>query len=256
VLSAELVVVVCLLVGVDVPPQALVGVEAAVAALLIAEAVALLRLRRSGLSWRRAAGTLLPEPLLRLAGHELRLWQSLALWALRRRHGVRRGDLAFGHARDDAPMTYGLLFVCLVETVGLSVLLAEWPVAHAVVLVLDVQTVLFLLGLRAAAVVRPHVLGGGVLRVRSGAHVDLAIPLERITAVRRESVYSHGKAEGELDLPVGSQTSLTVELSEAVDAPRLLGAARAVRLVRLHADDPAALHKALTAALRPASDPA
>ncbi|WP_151771376.1 hypothetical protein [Streptomyces abyssomicinicus] len=199
---------------------------------------------------------LVPEPVLRLVGHELRLWQSMALWALRRRHGVREGDLAFGHARGDAAMMYGLLFVCVVETVGLSVLLADWPVAHAVVLVLDVQTVLFLLGLRAAAVVRPHVLGGGVLRVRSGAHVDVAIPLERIAAVRRQSLYSHGEAEGELNLPVGSQTSLTVELTEPVNAPRLLGAERAVHVIRFHADDADALHTALVEALRPLPDPA
>jgi hypothetical protein len=228
-----------------------VAAEIAVAALVAAEAVALLRLRRAGLSWRQAAGGLVPEPVLRLAGHELLLWHSLVLWVRRARHGVREGDLAFGHARGDAAMMYGLLFVCLVETVGLSVLLADWPTAHAVVLVLDLQTVLLLLGLRAAAVVRPHVLGGGVLRVRSGAHLDLAIPLERIASVRRRSAYSHAETEGELNLPVGSQTSIVLELTEAVQAPRLLGAVRAVRVVRFHADEPDVLYAALVGAMRP-----
>ncbi|MFE5207856.1 hypothetical protein [Streptomyces sp. NPDC056600] len=251
VVPAELLTVVCLAAGVDVPPPLLVAAEITVAALLMAEAVALLRLRRAGLSWREAAGELVPEPVLRLAGHELRLWQSLLLWVRRARHGLREGDVAFGHARGDAAMMYGLLFVCLVETVGLSVLLADWPAAHAVVLVLDVQTVLFLLGLRAAAVVRPHVLGGGVLRVRSGAHLDLAIPLERIASVRRRSAYAHAETEGELNLPVGSQTSIVLELREAVRAPRLLGGGRAVRVVRFHADEPDALYAALVGALRP-----
>jgi hypothetical protein len=256
VLPAELVAVVCLVAGVRVPMPLLTAAEAAVVALVLAEGVALLRLRRRGMSWRQALGELVPEPVLRLAGHELRLWHSMALWVRRKRHGVREGHLAFGHSQGDAAMTYGLLFVCVVETVGLSLLLADRPAVHAVVLVLDVQTVLFLLGLRAAAVVRPHVLGGGVLRVRSGAHVDVAIPLDRIAAVRRQSRYSHEKTEGELNLPVGSQTSLVVELTEPVNAPRLLGAARAVRVVRLHADDPAALHSALVAALRPAPEAA
>ncbi|MGW0607640.1 hypothetical protein [Streptomyces sp. NPDC002640] len=246
VLPAELVVVVCLVAGAGLPLPVLLAAETAVAALVVAEGVALVRLRRGGMSWREAVGTLVPEPVLRLAGHELRLWHSMALWVRRRRHGVRAGDLAFGHAKGDAAMMYGLLFVCVVETVGMSLLLADWPAVHAVVLVLDVQTVLFLLGLRAAAVVRPHVLGNGVLRVRSGAHVDVAVPLDRIASVRRESLYTHVKADGELNLPVGSQTSITLSLTEPVNAPTLLGRPRPVRVIRLHADDPTALHTALT----------
>ncbi|MEV7279548.1 hypothetical protein [Streptomyces sp. NPDC093111] len=244
-LPAEFALVVCLVAGVRIPGAVLVGAEAAVLLVAGVETFAYLRLRRRGLSRRAALERLVPEPVLRLAGHELRLMASLARWVVRRPHGVGPGATAFPHARDQAALMYGFAFVCVVETVGMSYLLAEWPVVHAVFLVLDVYTVLFVLGLHAASATRPHLLTEDALRVRQAAHVDVRIPLERIASVRHESLFSHEKAEGELNLAVGSQTSLTVELTEPVPAPRLLGPPRPVRLVRLHADDARALVRAL-----------
>ncbi|MFJ5834903.1 hypothetical protein [Streptomyces sp. NPDC093089] len=247
-LPAEVVLAVLLVGGVRIPGAVWAVAEAAAVALLLAEGLAYRGLRRRGLSRRAAVAELVPEPVLRLIGHELRLMASLVRWAARRPHGVDGADGVFPHARDQAALMYGFAFVCLVETAGMSYLLADWPLVHAVVLVLDVYTVLFVLGLHAASATRPHTLGGGVLRVRQAAHVDVRVPVDRIAAVRHESLFTHGKADGELNLAVGSQTSVTVELTEPVDAPRLLGAPRPVRLIRLHADDPRALVAALTRA--------
>ncbi|XIE78321.1 hypothetical protein AB6O49_09470 [Streptomyces sp. SBR177] len=249
-LPAELVLAVLLVAGIRVPPPVLAGAEAAVALLLLANGLAFLRLRRRGLTAREALHALVPEPALRLVAHELRLLASLGRWAARRPdRGGPETVAAFPHARDQAALMYGFAFVCVVETVGMSYLLAAWPAVHAVVLVLDVYTVLFVLGLHAASATRPHLLTADALRVRQAGHVDVRVPLERIAAVRQESLFTHEKRDGELNLAVGSRTSLTVELDRPVDAPRLLGAARPVRVLRLHADDPRALHAALTAAL-------
>ncbi|MFF7436549.1 hypothetical protein [Streptomyces sp. NPDC008122] len=245
-LPGELVLFVCLLAGVRIPGGVLLAGELLVLGVLAAEGFAWVRLRRRGLSPREALGELVPRPVLRLVGHELRLMAGLGRWVARRPHGVAGADGVFPHARDQAAMMYGFAFVTVVETVGMSFLLGEWPVLHAVFLVLDVYTVLFVLGLHAASVTRPHTLTGTVLRLRRHAHVDVRVPLDRIAAVRRELVFSHEKAEGELNLAVGSQTSVTIELTEPVDAPRLLGAPRPVRLIRLHADEPKALYDALT----------
>ncbi|MFE5509238.1 hypothetical protein ACFQ9J_01220 [Streptomyces sp. NPDC056529] len=249
VLPLELVLVVRLAGGVRTPAPVLGLVEVLVAGLLLAECLAYLRLRRSGLSRRDAVAELVPGPVLRLLGHELRLLASLGRWVARRPHGTVGADGVFPHARDQAALMYGFAFVCVVETVGMSYLLARWPVVHGIVLFLDVYTVLFVLGLHAASATRPHVLAGDVLRLRQAAHVDLRIPLDRIASVRRETLFSHGKADGELNLAVGAQTSVTVELTEPVDAPRLFGAPRPVRVVRVHADDPHALYRAVNEAL-------
>ncbi|MET9294252.1 hypothetical protein [Streptomyces sp. NPDC003077] len=179
----------------------------------------------------------------RLLVHEGRWLGSLGLWVVRRRVGVREGDRVLPYASAQASIMLGLAFVCVVETVGMAFLLAPVPVAHAVMLVLDVYTVLMVLGIHAAAVTRPHVLTADGLRVRQGARLDLWIPLERIESVRQDLRFPKmergATAPGVLEVAVASQTSVTVELSEPVVAGWLLGGSReqAVTTVRFHADD-------------------
>jgi hypothetical protein len=182
-----------------------------------------------------------------LARHEVRLLVSLWFWAARRTHGTDGGGAAFGYARGQGAMMFGLGFVCVIESVMMSVLLRDWPAVHHVVLVLDVYTVVVVAGLHAASVVRPHVLdpGGGTLRIRRAVHADVRIPLERIASVRRELRTTHERAEGELDLAVGSQTSVTVELADPVTHDTFLGRRREIRVVRCHADDPGGLVRAV-----------
>ncbi|CAL9442111.1 hypothetical protein SUDANB15_02249 [Streptomyces sp. enrichment culture] len=188
-----------------------------------------------------------------LARHELRLMACLGLWVARRTDGVRDGA-AFGYARGQAALMFGFAFVCVVETVAMSVLLGDWPAVHAVVLFLDVYTVVFVVALHAASVVRPHVLDGGALRVRRAVHVDLRIPLERIASVRRELRMTHERADGELDVAVGSQTTVTLELTEPVTHVTFLGRRHEVRVVRLHADDADGLVRALAGSAHPPQD--
>ncbi|MFF1510772.1 hypothetical protein [Streptomyces sp. NPDC058326] len=248
-LPAEVVLAVLLVGGVRIPGAVWAVAELLLVLLLFAEGLSYLRLRRRGLSRRAAVAELVPEPVLRIMGHELRIMVSLARWVARRPQGVDGADAVFPHARDQAALMYGFAFVCLVETAGMSYLLGGWPLVHAVVLVLDVYTVLFVLGLHAASVTRPHTLTGDVLRLRQAAHVDIRVPLEHVAAVRHELRFTHEKAEGELNLAVGSQTSVTIELAEPVNAPRFLGAPRPVRLIRVHADDPRALYAQVTRAV-------
>ncbi|MET9778637.1 hypothetical protein ABZ023_31050 [Streptomyces sp. NPDC006367] len=179
--------------------------------------------------------------------HEVRLLGSLWLWAARRTHGTTGGGLVFGYARGQGAMTAGLAFVCVIETVMMSVLLRNWPAVHHVVLVLDVYTVVIVAGLHAASVVRPHVLdpAAGTLRIRQALHADVRIPLERIVSVRRELRTTHERADGELDLPVGSQTSVTFELAAPVTHVTFFGRRREAGVVRCHADDPGALVRAV-----------
>ncbi len=185
-----------------------------------------------------------------LVRHEVRLQAGLLLWVARRRHGTDGGQ-AFGYARGQGAMMFAFAFVCVVETVAMFVLLRGWPTVHLVVLVLDVYTVEFVIGLHAASVVRPHVLDSRSLRVRYAAQVDLRIPLERIAVVRRElrTAQSAG-VEGELDLAIGSLTTITLELAEPVAHFTVLGRRRDIRVVRFHADDADTLVRSLRTVTR------
>ncbi|MFF5039499.1 hypothetical protein [Streptomyces nigra] len=179
-----------------------------------------------------------------LMRHELRLLVSIGLWVARRRHGVR-GGVAFPYARGQGVMLLGFGFVVVIESVMMSVLLRGHPVVRGVWFAVDVYTLVLVLGMHAASVVRPHVLLPGVLRVRQAGHVDLRIPVDRVARVRRELRTTHAAAEGELNLAVGSQTTVTLELAEPVVHTGLLGRRREVWLVRLYAEDAAGLVSAV-----------
>ncbi|MFL4950798.1 hypothetical protein ACJ6WE_26420 [Streptomyces sp. MMS24-I31] len=189
----------------------------------------------------------------RLARHELRLFAGLALWAARRTHGTGGGGQAFGYARGQGVVMAGLAVVCVIETLTMSVLLRRWPVPHAVMLFLDVYTVALVVALHASSVVRPHVLTGDCLRVRHAAHVDLRVPLTAVASVRREPRTTHGRTDGELDVPVGSRTSVTVELTAPVTHVTLLGRRRDVRVIRFHAEEAEGLVRTLSTLARNAT---
>ncbi|WP_326583211.1 hypothetical protein OG889_32120 [Streptomyces sp. NBC_00481] len=172
-----------------------------------------------------------------LVRHELLLLAALLRWVARRPHGVGEGGRAFGYARGQGAMMFGFGFVCVVETMTLSVLLRDFPLVHGVFLVLDLYTILVVAGLHAASATRPHVLTGTTLRLRRFATVDLCVPLTAVTSVRRELRTTHEKRDGELNMAVGSQTTVTVELAAPIGYLTFFGRRREVRLVRFHADD-------------------
>ncbi|MCF3104437.1 hypothetical protein IPZ58_22970 [Streptomyces roseoverticillatus] len=180
------------------------------------------------------------------AVHEARVWAGLALWLARRRDGVGDGVRALPYARAQASTMYALLFVCVVETVGMSFFTAAYPVLHWVVLALDVYTVLLVLGFHAGSVVRPHTAGPEGLRIRQGATLDLRIPAALIGAVRRDLRFPGSETpDGTLEVPMASQTSVTVELTGPVTVARLFRRPREVRTVRFHADEPHAAVEAI-----------
>ncbi|MEU0686696.1 hypothetical protein [Streptomyces uncialis] len=183
--------------------------------------------------------------LRRIIRHEARAVRSLVLWAARRTHGVGADGQAYGYARGQAAMVYGIAFACLVETVGISYLLRDLPVAHAVMLVLDVYTLLTILALQSAAVTHPHVLTGHSLRIRRGVTVDLLVPLADLTAVRRELRTSPDRRPGELTLDIRAITNVTVELAAPVTRTTLLGRTERITTVRLYAEDPDGLTREL-----------
>ncbi|MGW0395175.1 hypothetical protein ACWDYJ_30715 [Streptomyces sp. NPDC003042] len=258
VIPAELLLVVCVAAGVRPPGWALTAAEALVLAVLLLEAWVLRSLyaaqlaggARPGEALGAAVRAVVPVQVRRLLAHELRATASLGWWVVRRKHGVRPGDLAAGYTGPQTAIMYAMLFVSVIETVALAYLI-PWPAVHRVVLVLDVYGIALVLALHAACVTRPHVVRpDGSLRLRYGALFDLTVPPDAVASVRVDRRYPQGRLvtvsqEGVLDLIVGSQTSVTVELNRPLSFRRPLGARAQARTIRFHADDPRALVTAL-----------
>lgn len=195
------------------------------------------------------------EMVRRLLGHEGRWLVSLVWWVRRRPIGVAEGDRPLGYAAAQAALVYGLTFICVVESAVVGLLLTDHPTAHAVMLVVDGYAALAMLGVQASAVTRPHVVAADGLRLRAGGRMDVRVPLDRIASVRYDLRFgAAAKAPsttcGELlELAVGGQTSVIVELAEPVVAVRLLGQRMVVRTVRFHADDARGAVTAIRAAV-------
>ncbi|MGW8970754.1 hypothetical protein [Streptomyces platensis] len=258
VLPGELALTVCLVAGARPPGWVLAGAEALVLAVLLLEAWVLRSLyvaARARGADRQAARQatvreVVPVTVRRLVLHELRALASLGRWVRRGTHGVRPGDLAAAYTGPQTAMMYGLLFVAVIETVGLAFLI-PWPAVHRVLLVLDLYGVVLVLALHAACVTRPHVVRpDGSLRIRYGALFDLAVPPDAVASVRVDRRYPEGRLitlseDGVLDLIVGSQTSVTLELNRPLPFTRPLGRAEVAHTIRFHADNPRALVSAL-----------
>jgi DNA-binding transcriptional MerR regulator len=174
------------------------------------------------------------------------------LLAGRWQHGVREGDIAVRYASGGAGLLLTLVYLSAIETAVLAFLI-PWPLVREITLALDVWGVLFLFGLFASFVVRPHVIGAdGSLRLRSGALLDIRVPAQDIAAARVERRTARGKKgavddDGCADLAQGGQTTVTVELGRPVTFTRPLGKQARARVFRFYAADPATAVAALRA---------
>ncbi|MFF0445126.1 hypothetical protein ACFYT4_01680 [Streptomyces sp. NPDC004609] len=204
---------------------------------------------------------LLPLSVRRLVVHEVRALYSIWLWLLRRRHGIGPGEHAAGYTAPQTATMWAWVFISLVETVALAVII-PWPLVHAITLYTSLYGLVLMVGIQAACVTRPHVVGAdGSLRLRFGALFDLRIPAGAVTRVRIDRRFPEGRMvqprdDGSLELIVGSQTTLAVELAEPLTYVRPLGRRGTAHTIRFHADDPAALMEALTRRTPAGSGPA
>jgi hypothetical protein len=238
----ELLLAVLLVSGVSLPRPLIAIAEAAVVAVLILEAATLYRLfgaeRRGGANRRTALraiyGQLVPDQVRRIVGFDLKGMVSLALWVVRRRHGVPYGATAVSYSRAQTSTMMIFLFAMVVEL-------------RTVILVVDAYTVLIVLAVIAACITRPHVVSADEVRIRYGAFFDLRVPREQIAQVRQVRNFNENGTvkvqDDRLAVAVASQTNLILELTEPITAVRPLGRRAEARMIRFFADDPrAAIH--------------
>ena len=195
--------------------------------------------RRTG--WRRAAH--LARRGLRM---EVANYHSL-LRLLLRWPRVPPGAAAFTSHKPDLPILAGITVVSAVEVVAVDLVVHRWPSVRIPLLVLGIWGVVFLVGMLAGLVTRPHAVGPDGIRVRNGTEIDIALRWDDIhTITRRRTVQQDERAlvttepDGSLTLRmrVQGETNLEIALHEPLPV-RLPHGTEAVSTLHLYADDPA-----------------
>lgn len=187
---------------------------------------------------------------------ELALYRSLARW-IARRHDVPRGATPIGYSRLATPMMWLWIFGSAIEVVVVEVVLrnidAGWAAALRLpMLVLGVWGVMWMVGMLASNLVRPHVLTDTELLARSGARTWLTVPLEAVESVRTvehelPGVIKSLHVEGDLALVgVSSRTNLELTLTGPTTVPTSEGDVNVSR-VGIWVDEP----RDVAAGLRP-----
>lgn len=141
---------------------------------------------------RRAAHLLLIEP---------RLWVSLARW-ITGRHDGRRVPAAFRYDGRLRPLLWMAVALVVVEGAAAELVLAltvQQRVWLAVSLAIHLYAVLALAGMVAAFATRPHVIQGGVLRIRDGVFTEVLVPTAAISGARRVVRPSFGRSGPRVD---------------------------------------------------------
>lgn len=213
-------------------------------------------------AWRALAAD---DPYLRMIVAEARTLASLGRW-IARRPDVPAGAVPISYWRGTLGIPVALAVAALIELIAFH-LLIPWPTVRLVLDVLGVYALVVVLGWLAGRIVRPHLVHGGELVLRSGTHVCARVPLDAVAAVRRdrrlsptevgiEDVGERGGVDGEsaLALPGPDGSSVTLQLARSTEAtvpgyPWSRAETHEVEAVWLHVDDPEEAIRAITAAL-------
>jgi len=195
-------------------------------------------------------------PLLRrAAATEAAMWRSMYVWA--RRRPPTPGEETFGYLGVVKPIMGVFIGLSVVEIPIFDLIVRKvvpWEPARWIVLVLSIWGLLWMFGFVASLKVHPHVISEAGLRVRLSASVDVTVPWENVETVRKGyRTMPSGKSvqveeEGDrrvLHIVVGSQTSVDVRLREPMGFDLPKGPTGPVDEVRLYADDPDALVRAV-----------
>jgi hypothetical protein len=135
-----------------------------------------------------------------------------------------------------------LLFVLVLETVGLHFLLWRWsPVAAAVSTALSIYTIVFFVADLASMVKRPIVFDNDQLLFRIGIRWNTTIARENIKRLTPIKDFDKAKEKDTLLCAPANVPNLILELHAPVTLNGFFGIRRQVQRIAFHTDDPAGL---------------
>ena len=172
-------------------------------------------------------------------------WVSLARLAFCRPR-VPPGAVAVSYHR---PVT-GILTIFIVlsalEVPIIDLIVHPWPFVRIPLLILGIWGVVFMLGMLAGYLTRPHAVGPEGVRIRQSTDLEIALTWDDVLSVARRKEVRHkgpkftpGRSDDAwvLHLPMQDETNLAVELERPIEVAMPRGAVR-IDEIRFWADDP------------------
>ncbi|NIH84580.1 hypothetical protein [Amycolatopsis granulosa] len=175
--------------------------------------------------------------------NERRTFAAIGL-ALRGRKALDDDAVALPYSA--AQRSFLVVFAVVTVVEGLLFALVRFgPAVHVVLAVLEVYSLLLVVGLLCSATVYPHSASPREVRVRHGAHLDVPVPVTAIAAVRARSEDHSGKRaltlqDGTFTVAQSWQTNVVLELRHPVTVTRPLGRTGEARVIKFYATDPRA----------------
>lgn len=192
--------------------------------------------------WRRTA-----HLARRAVSVEVENYRSL-LRLLFRRPRVPHRAAGLSWHKPDLPILVVITVVSAVEIVAVDLIVHRWAAIRVPLLVLGIWGLVYLLGMLAGMVTRPHAVGPDGIRVGNGTEIDIPLAWDDIhTITRRRCVVQEKRplvrtgSDGgsSLHLRVQHETNIEVTLHQPVPV-RLPNGTESVSTIHLYTDDPAA----------------
>lgn len=174
-------------------------------------------------------------------------WVSLARLAFFRPR-VPAGAVAVPYHR---PVT-GILTIFIVlsalEVPIVDLIVHPWPFVRIPLLILGIWGVIFMLGMLAGYLTRPHAVGVDGLRIRQSTDLEIALTWDDVLSVARRREIRHngpkftpGRSDDAwtLHLPMQDETNLSIELEAPIEVAMPQGVL-SIDEIRFWADDPTA----------------
>ncbi len=182
-----------------------------------------------------------------MAAAELSVWHY-ALLSWRKKPYVLSGEKAFSYhnAGGYMNMMLGLVLAFPVEIIGVHVLISQWSiVAASVVMALSIYAAVWLIGDARARVMRPVTLGDDYIRLECGIQMEAVISLSDIEKIcLSENDISAFDKTSKLNYGTFYQANTWIVCKQSVEVHTMLGN-KCVRAIGLSLDNASGFAKAM-----------
>ncbi|WP_322409989.1 hypothetical protein [Microbacterium invictum] len=189
------------------------------------------------------------ERTKRLVGRATRMeaagWVSLARLVFFRPR-VPAGAVAVPYHRPIVGILTIFIVLSALEVPIIDLIVHPWPFVRVPLLILGIWGVVFMLGMLAGYLTRPHAVGPEGIRVRQSTDLEVVLGWDDVLSVARRREIRHkgpkftpGRVEDAwvLHLPMQDETNLVVELERPIEVAMPRGVVR-IDEIRFWADDP------------------